>query len=101
MTCSPVCDDDRHNGSVRVLTSTAVLADEAASDQIGPGLVAFAVVALLGVATFFLIRSMLYHLRKVPPTFDNEGDVQADNEVGTQDGRDAQRRDDGSGPGVG
>jgi len=45
-------------------------ADEAATSEIGPGLTAFAVVVLLAVATFLLLRSMLHHLRKVPPTFD-------------------------------
>ena len=80
-----------------------VLADETASDQIGPGLLAFAIVALLGLATFFLIRSMLYHMRKVPPTFDNEDDTDAtgDNQLGAQDSPGSDRRDNGSGSGVG
>ena len=50
----------------------APLADEAQTSEIGPGLVAFTIVALLGVATFFLIRSMLFHIRKVPPTFETQ-----------------------------
>ena len=33
---------------------------------------AFAIVVLLAIATFLLIRSMLHHIRKVPPTFDAE-----------------------------
>jgi len=61
--------------SVSVATpapAAALLVDEATADQIGPGLVAFTIVVLLGIATFFLIRSMLYHIRKVPPSFDSE-----------------------------
>ena len=51
----------------------ALLVDEAEADKIGPGLVAFTIVVLLGVATFFLIRSMLHHIGKVPPSFDDDG----------------------------
>jgi hypothetical protein len=47
-------------------------ADEAATSEIGPGLTAFAIVVLLAIATFLLLRSMLHHIRKVPPTFDTE-----------------------------
>jgi hypothetical protein len=47
-------------------------ADEAATSETGPGLTAFAIVVLLAIATFLLIRSMLHHIRKVPPTFDAE-----------------------------
>ena len=74
-----------------MLLGTAPQLADAIDDQIGPGLLAFAVVALLGVATFLLIRSMLYHLRKVPPSFDTQVDDQADDEGDA----------DGSGPRVG
>ena len=40
---------------------------------------AFLVVAALCVATFFLIRSMLVHMKRVPPTFEepaSEGEDQ-------------------------
>jgi len=47
-------------------------AAEARTSEIGPGLLAFGIVVLLAVATFFLLRSMMQHIRKVPPTFDNE-----------------------------
>jgi len=47
-------------------------ADQAATSEIGPGLTAFAIVVLLAIATFLLLRSMFHHLRKVPPTFDAE-----------------------------
>ena len=47
-------------------------ADEASTSEIGPGLTAFAIVVLLAIATFLLLRSMLHHIRKVPPTFDAE-----------------------------
>jgi hypothetical protein len=52
-----------------------VRAEEAATSEVGPGLLAFTIVALLAVATFFLIRSMLHHMGKVPPTFDGQGEV--------------------------
>jgi hypothetical protein len=44
--------------------------EESKAENIGPGLLAFGVVALLALATFLLIRSMLHHIRKVPPTFE-------------------------------
>lgn len=47
-------------------------AAEARTSEIGPGLLAFGIVVLLAIATFFLLRSMLTHIRKVPPTFDND-----------------------------
>jgi uncharacterized protein HemY len=46
--------------------------EEARTSEIGPGLIAFTIVVLLAVATFFLVRSMLHHISKVPPTFDGE-----------------------------
>ena len=61
-------------------------ADEAKTSDIGPGLVAFTVVALLAVATFLLIRSMLNQIKKVPPTFDDqqpEGSVHEPPEPGS------------------
>ena len=56
-----------------VTAASVVGADETTDSKtgdIGPGLLAFLVVAALCVATFLLIRSMLAHLKKVPPTFD-------------------------------
>jgi len=53
----------------------ALLAADAASSKtadFGPGLTAFLIVTALGVATFLLVRSMLAHLKKVPPTFDKQ-----------------------------
>lgn len=47
-----------------------LLEEQAATSEIGPGLVAFTIVVLLALATFLLIRSMLHHINKVPPTFD-------------------------------
>lgn len=46
--------------------------EEADTREIGPGLIAFSIVVLLGIATFFLLRSMMYHVGKVPPTFDDD-----------------------------
>jgi hypothetical protein len=37
---------------------------------LGAGFIAFMVVVVLGVACYFLFRSMTRHLRKVPPTFE-------------------------------
>jgi hypothetical protein len=44
------------------------LADDGSMPE---GLVAFLVVMALVVAAVFLFRSMLRHMRKVPPTFDD------------------------------
>ena len=49
-----------------------VRAAEESRTGIGPGLLAFAIVVLLALATFLLIRSMLHHVKKVPPTFDQD-----------------------------
>ncbi len=46
--------------------------EEADTREIGPGLIAFTIVVLLGIATFFLLRSMIHHIGKVPPTFDDD-----------------------------
>ena len=46
----------------------------------GPGLVAFLIVAALGVALFLLVRSMLNQIKKVPPTFDDPEEPSADPE---------------------
>jgi len=54
------------------LAPSAQRTAEARTSEIGPGLVAFSIVVLLAVATFLLLRSMMRHIRKVPPTFDNE-----------------------------
>ena len=54
-------------------------ADEASTSEIGPGLTAFAIVVLLAIATFLLLRSMLHHIRKVPPTFDAKDALGPDN----------------------
>jgi hypothetical protein len=51
-------------------------ADEASTSEIGPGLTAFAIVVLLAIATFLLLRSMLHHIRKVPPTFEAESSAE-------------------------
>ena len=63
--------------SFLVTVAVVVAADETTDSKtgdIGPGLLAFLVVAALCVATFFLIRSMLAHVKKVPPTFDESSD---------------------------
>ena len=47
------------------------LVEEEEAAKLGPGLVAFTIVVLLAIATFFLIKSMIHHINKVPPTFDD------------------------------
>jgi hypothetical protein len=47
------------------VTLTAALLAALPEDQVGPGLLGFAVVFGLALATVLLIRSMVYHLRKV------------------------------------
>lgn len=67
-------------------TAVASIAADTADSKtgdIGPGLLAFLVVAGLCVATFFLIRSMLVHVKRVPPTFeepDSGPDIESDNQ---------------------
>ncbi|MFL6179844.1 MAG: hypothetical protein ACJ74E_08350 [Actinomycetes bacterium] len=67
------------------VTGSARLVDEATADQLGPGLVAFTIVVLLGIATFFLLRSMLHHIRKVPPSFEDETPSSHEEEQGPSD----------------
>jgi hypothetical protein len=60
----------------------AAAASSSASNDIEPGLLGFLVVAALGVALVFLLRSMNKHLRKVTPDpaasgADDEQDVTA------------------------
>ena len=43
-----------------------------ASGSLGTGFTAFLVVLALVIATVFLFRSMSKHLRKVPPTFEQQ-----------------------------
>jgi hypothetical protein len=49
-------------GSMRLLAS--------GDGDLGAGFIAFVVVVALGVACYFLFRSMTRHLRKVPASFD-------------------------------
>lgn len=53
-----------------LVSSPAVRLEESKTGAVGPGLTAFLIVAALAVATFFLVRSMLAQIKKVPPTFD-------------------------------
>ena len=43
-----------------------------AVDSLGAGAIGFLVVFALCIAAFFLFRSMNKHLRKVPPTFEQQ-----------------------------
>jgi hypothetical protein len=43
-----------------------------AADSLGAGAIGFLVVLALAVAAFFLFRSMSKHIRKVPPTFEQQ-----------------------------
>jgi len=58
--------------TLAVLPLLVRTAEEESRTGIGPGLLAFLIVVLLAVATFLLIRSMLHHVKKVPPTFETE-----------------------------
>jgi hypothetical protein len=57
--------------AVGALGAVRLVSEEEAA-ELGPGLIGFAVVVALAIATFLLIRSMLYHIKKVPPTFDDQ-----------------------------
>ena len=50
-----------------ILGVLAAAAASSSSNDIEPGLVGFLVVAALGVALVFLLRSMNKHLRKITP----------------------------------
>jgi len=72
--------------SLSATAASAAVAADSKTGDIGPGLVTFSIVALLAIATFLLIRSMLNQIKKVPPTFDtppSEGSVQDSPEAGT------------------
>jgi len=49
--------------------------DTVENTSLGPGLVAFIIVVLLGLATVLLWFSMVKQIRKIPPTFDDEPDA--------------------------
>jgi hypothetical protein len=46
---------------------TAVAASSSNSDDVGAGVIAFLIVAAMGVALVFLLRSMNTQLRKITP----------------------------------
>ena len=50
-----------------ILGVLAAAASSSASNDIEPGVLGFLVVAALGVALVFLLRSMNKHLRKITP----------------------------------
>ena len=58
--------------------------DTVENTSLGPGLVAFIIVVLLGLATVLLWFSMVKQIRKIPPTFDDEPDA-ADPEAAEPD----------------
>jgi hypothetical protein len=51
----------------------AVAASSSASNDVAPGVLGFLVVAALGVALVFLLRSMNKQFRKITPTADAPG----------------------------
>jgi hypothetical protein len=55
-------------GSPASIAAVHVLA--AGDSDFGAGFIAFSIVLVLSVASFFLFRSMNRHLRKVPDTFE-------------------------------
>ena len=60
----------------------AAAASSSSSNDIEPGVLGFLVVAALGVALVFLLRSMNKHLRKItpPPGADDGQDADASDE---------------------
>jgi len=57
-----------------VLTHGAVLAAGSVTDnEVTPGVLGFLVVAGMGVALYFLLKSLNRQLRKIPPPPDDEG----------------------------
>jgi hypothetical protein len=53
----------------------AVAASSSASNDVAPGALGFLVVAAMGVALVFLLRSMNKQFRKITPTPDAQGSV--------------------------
>jgi hypothetical protein len=51
----------------------AVAASSSASNDVAPGVLGFLVVAAMGVALVFLLRSMNKQFRKITPTADAQG----------------------------
>ncbi len=52
-------------GHVQAAWASAAAPSAGSADDVGPGVLGFLVVAAIGVALFFLLRSMNKHLRKV------------------------------------
>ncbi|HYY18741.1 MAG TPA: hypothetical protein VE864_07850, partial [Streptosporangiaceae bacterium] len=49
------------------MTVTAAVLAKASSDNVTPGVLGFLVVAGIGLALYFLLRSMSKQLKKLPP----------------------------------
>ena len=60
------------------MTVTAAVLAKASSDNVTPGVLGFLIVAGIGVALYFLLRSMNKQLKKIPPPPpEEEGDAPA------------------------
>ncbi len=59
------------------LAGQAVLAAKVNNDNVTPGVLGFLVVAGIGIALYFLLRSMNKQLKKLPPPPEEEGDAPA------------------------
>ena len=60
------------------MVTAAVLAAKVNSDNVTPGVLGFLVVAGIGIALYFLLRSMNKQLKKLPPPPpEEEGDAPA------------------------
>ena len=66
-----------------VLAATA--ASSPASDNVTPGVLGFLVVAAMGVALVFLLRSMNKQFRKITPEADRAGTEPGQNETPKQE----------------
>lgn len=56
---------------MRVAAANHVVLLASGGGSLGAGFIAFLVVVALGVACYFLFRSMTRHLRKVPASFES------------------------------
>ncbi len=56
------------------LASTVLAKGSVSDNNVTPGVLGFLVVAGMGIALYFLLRSMNRHLKKIPPPAGDAGD---------------------------
>ena len=57
------------------MTVTAAVLAKVSSDNVTPGVLGFLVVAGMGVALYFLLKSMSKQLKKLPPPPEEDGEA--------------------------